>query len=113
MTDEPADIIAYETREQLVADLKRREYSPDWIREQLEHEDAHFEKACELGYKPKYCLGITLSLDVEVSHRLGIRLDRSASDEDLAQMLTAPKKLSIYDESHLRLLKSRPGVEGK
>ena len=106
MTDEPVDIIPYETREQLIADLQRRGYSAEWIRESLEHEDAHFKKAVELGYKPQYCLGITDNMGVE-RPRLGVNLDRPAPDEDLIQMLTAPKRLSWYDEHDLSLLKSK------
>ena len=106
MITEPADLITYETRAQLIAELERRGYSPEWIREKIEHEDAHMKKALELGYKPRYCLGVTEDLE-GIRCRPGVHLDESASDEDLIQMLSAPKRLSSYDKNHLRLLRDK------
>ena len=111
MINEPLDIITYENREEMIADLKRRRYSPNWIKEQLEHEDAHMKKAVELGYKPKYCLGIAEDLGFEKIHKLGVTLNRTASDEDLIAILTAPRELSNSDKEDLRKLNRQE--EGK
>lgn len=107
---EPDEIITYETREQFIADLKRRGYSREWIKERLEHEDAHMRKALELGYKPKYILGIIEDLG-STRCRPGVRIDEPAPEEDIILMLSAPDKLSIYDENHLRLLKDKQASE--
>jgi hypothetical protein len=109
MNNESPEITTYQNREELLRELRRRKYSPAWIREQLKHEDEHMRKALQLGYKPRYCLGITEDLGFEKSHKIGIGLDRPASEEDLRVMLSAPRKLSISDKAHLALLK----IKGK
>ena len=52
MTSKALEGITYETidQDEFAAELERRGYSPWEISETLEHEDAHFRKALELGY---------------------------------------------------------------
>jgi len=105
MIIEPGEKIVYESREEMIADLERKGYYPSkWCDEQLEHEEEHMKKARELGYNPKYCLGVIEDVGAVKSHRIGIKLDRYASDEDLRMILAAPRELSDLDEQKLREL---------
>jgi hypothetical protein len=98
------EIYACEDREGLIRALKARGETPEKIAEKMEHEDAHADKARQLGYKPVYVLAEFVGSDLTTGYRAGIAIYGNPTDSDLLEILSAPAKLSTRDLRKIELL---------
>ena len=104
--DEPTSTRVYNSRTALIKALKNLGWNSREVNTALQHEDAHFREAVKRGYKPKYCVGVDESIGAN-KYRAGIVLDREASREDLAAILSAPAELSSLDKKYLKSIKKK------
>jgi hypothetical protein len=82
------------------------------VKEVLEHERKHYEKAIELGYRPTYELIVRkrrLSNKVNLQPRINIDLTFPAYNslnilEDMEKIFGSPESLSPGDEESLKLM---------
>jgi hypothetical protein len=93
-------IIFYGTRREFIKALIEKGMSETEIIEMVRHEEAHLNKAREIGYKTEYCI----TEEGNQRYTPGTAVYGKIRKTHLAEITASPKVLSPDDVSQLRSL---------